>query len=39
VITGPDGALYVLLPSRIASISAAPDKVAAGPGAILPTKG
>jgi glucose/arabinose dehydrogenase len=39
VITGPDGALYVLLPSRIARISAAPDKVAAGPGAIPPTKG
>ncbi|MBM3872636.1 MAG: hypothetical protein FJ382_02690 [Verrucomicrobia bacterium] len=30
VITGPDGALYVLLPSRIARISAAPEKVAAG---------
>ncbi len=39
VITGPDGALYVLLPSRIARISAVPEKVAAGAGAIAPTKG
>jgi hypothetical protein len=31
--------LYVQLPSRIARISAAPDKVAAGPGAIPSTKG
>jgi glucose/arabinose dehydrogenase len=39
VITGPDGALYVLLPSRIARVSAAPDKVASGHGATPPTKG
>jgi glucose/arabinose dehydrogenase len=39
VITGPDGALYVLLQSRIVRVSAAPDKVASHSGPVPSTKG
>ena len=39
VITGPDGALYVLLQSRIVRVSAALDKVASHSGPVPSTKG